>query len=144
MQMRAMPAKFLGLSLRVALGAVFVFAGSIKILNPELFANEIYEYKILTGPLHPLINVVAVTLPWIELVAGLLLITGMFVRASALVAMCMSIVFFFAIASVLARGLKITCGCFGTVGESFVGPHNLAIDFVLLAVAGWLMFRYKD
>jgi hypothetical protein len=44
---------------------------------------------------------------------------------------------------VLVRGLKIKCGCFGTVGMEFVGPWHLVLDVCLLAMAGWLCWKSK-
>jgi hypothetical protein len=56
----------------------------------------------------------------------------------------MTVVFFSAIVSALARGLNIECGCFGTVGGKHVGLVNLAIDSTLFCLAAWLAKRAKD
>lgn len=133
--------KWIRFLLRLALGGVFVYAGALKILHPQLFAHEIDQYSLLP---HAGINLLAVTLPWVELVAGLALVLGVWVRAGALVVTGMSTVFLLAIISVLARGLKIKCGCFGNVGESFIGPWNLVLDIVLLAAAVWLCRGVKE
>jgi uncharacterized membrane protein YphA (DoxX/SURF4 family) len=120
---------------------VFVYAGVLMIINPQSFAHEIDQYNFLP---HALLNPLAITLPWVETLAGLVVITGVWARGGALVLTGLSAVFLFAVSSVLARGLKIKCGCFGTVGESFVGPWNVALDAALLAVALWLVWRLKD
>jgi putative oxidoreductase len=127
--------------LRLAVGGVFVYAGAMKILHPQLFAHEIDQYGLLP---HAGINLLAITLPWVELAAGLVLVLGVWVRAGALVVTGLSIVFLLAIISVLARGLKIKCGCFGTVGESFIGPWNLVLDILLLAAAVWICRGAKE
>ncbi len=64
----------------------------------------------MVGPIAS--NVVAVTLPWIELVAGVLLIAGVWKRESALVIALMLVVFLVAAGSVMARGIDVeNCGC---------------------------------
>ena len=63
----------LGLAARVYLGGVFLFACWHKILEPGSFALDIATYQIL--PLG-LVNLMAITLPWVELAAGVMLIVG--------------------------------------------------------------------
>lgn len=126
---------------RLALGGVFVFAGAVKVLDPQLFAHEIDQYNLVPVAL---INFVAITLPWVELLCGLLLLTGFWVRASVAVTALLSGVFLVAVVSVIGRGLKIKCGCFGAVGADFVGWWNVALDAGLLVVAGWLARHGKE
>ena len=75
----------------------------------------------------------AIVVPWIEVVAGLCVLAGFWLRSGALIITAMTAVFFFVITSALARGLNIECGCFGTVGGKTIGLHNLAIDLVFLS-----------
>jgi len=97
------------LLLRLLLGAFFVFASLDKIASPAAFAKIVYQWQVI-GPVPS--NLVAVTLPWIELVAGLLLIAGVWKRESALVIALMLVVFIVAAGSVMARGIDVeNCGC---------------------------------
>ncbi len=99
----------LHLLLRALLGLVFVYASLDKIADPAGFARIVYQWQIL-NPVAS--NVVAVTLPWIELVAGLLLIVGVWKRDAAAVVAVMLVVFIVAAALVLARGVDVdNCGC---------------------------------
>ena len=99
----------LHLLLRLALGGVFVYASLDKIAEPAKFARIVYQWQVL-GPLPS--NLVAVTLPWIELVAGLLLLTGLRRRDAAGVLAVMLIVFIVAAVWVLAHGIEVdNCGC---------------------------------
>ncbi len=127
--------RFLNIALRLILGGVFVFAGALKIYEPAKFALDIANYRLVP---HILINLFAITLPWVEVLAGLLLIAGVWLRASALIVLAMTIMFFLAISSALARGLDIECGCFGTVGGRKIGLTSLAFDTGLLCMAAWL------
>src|SRR5262245_60470507 len=92
--------KWLLRGLRWILGGVFIVAGASKVLQPAQFATAVANYRLLP---HELINLVAITLPAIELAAGLLLVAGAWVRGSALVVTGLSGVFFVAIVSALAR-----------------------------------------
>ncbi len=133
--------KHLNFILRLALGGIFVYAGAVKIINPAGFAADIANYRMLP---HEWIHLLAITLPWIEVAAGLLLIAGVWKRASALLITLMLAVFIAAIAQAVARNLNIECGCFGTVGGRKVGLLAIAEDLAMLAVAWWLTLRETD
>lgn len=97
------------LVLRLLLGAVFVYASLDKIWDPAAFAKIVYQWQVV-GPVAS--NLVAVTLPWVELLAGLLLIAGAWKRESALVVALMLVVFIVAAGTVMARGIDVeNCGC---------------------------------
>lgn len=99
----------LHLALRLLLGGYFAYASLDKIANPAAFARIVYQWQV-AGPVPS--NLVAVTLPWVELMAGGLLVAGVWKRASALVVALMLVVFLGAAASVLARGIDVeNCGC---------------------------------
>ena len=97
------------LGLRLLLGAFFVYASLDKIASPPAFAKAVYQWQV-GGPVPS--NLVAVTLPWIELLAGLLLIVGTWKREAALVIALLLVVFLVAAGSVMARGIDVqNCGC---------------------------------
>jgi uncharacterized membrane protein YphA (DoxX/SURF4 family) len=99
----------LHLALRLVLGAFFVYASLDKIWSPAAFAKIVYQWQVV-GPVPS--NLVAVTLPWVELVAGLLLIAGAWRREAALVVALMLVVFIVSAGSVMARGIDVeNCGC---------------------------------
>jgi uncharacterized membrane protein YphA (DoxX/SURF4 family) len=133
--------KIVNFILRLALGGVFIFAGVVKIINPAGFASDIGNYRVLP---HEWINLLAITLPWIEVVAGTLLITGPWKRASALLIAVLLVVFLVGIGQAVARGLNISCGCFGTVEGRKVGLVALAEDIAMLAASAWLVWREND
>src|SRR5690349_10366790 len=70
---------WLALLARVFLGGFYIVAGAVKIPNPGKFAEAVANYRLLA---HPLINLAAITLPWIEVVAGVLLVFGLWRKAS--------------------------------------------------------------
>ena len=99
------------LVLRIALGAIFVYAAWTKLRTPwELFAMSIDSYQLL--PLKA-VELVARTLPWFELAVGLLLITGFWLRSAATATALLLAVFFGLMVRAYVKGMEINCGCFG-------------------------------
>ncbi len=118
--------------LRIALGIVFIWAALSKIADPAGFASQIHNYRLLPVPLE---NLLAMTLPWIELVGGLALVLNLSPRGGTLLLGGLCVVFFVAIGQAVARNLDIDCGCFGTKDASSTGWMALGRDVVFLALA---------
>ena len=127
------------------LGAVFVYASLDKIANPREFARIVYHYRLI-GPSATLgfvpANLLAATLPWIEVVAGALLIAGIWRREAAAVAGSLLVVFIVAVAWALGQGIDLeSCGCFTVSGGGRgAGLWLIAGDIGLLAAAAVLTF----
>ena len=127
------PYKILELASRVLLGAIFVYASLDKIVDPAAFAQAIANYQILPSSW---VNVVALTLPWLELVSGICLIAGKLIRGSALLVTLMLVIFMGALGYSAYRGLDIACGCFSLNNEAAGRIYmDLLRDAALLAVA---------
>lgn len=127
---------WLELIIRFLVGGAFVYAAFDKIAHPEAFARAISNYRILgDGTLH----LMALYLPWLELVAGLGMILNFARRGAALLVGGMLLMFIAAIGWALARDLDISCGCFHTDGGHAVGLELLLRDVAMLAgaVALW-------
>jgi uncharacterized membrane protein YphA (DoxX/SURF4 family) len=117
---------------RIALGLVLLAAALAKIGQPAAFATQIHHYHAIpVAPEHLL----AVILPWVELLAGLALVTGMRARAGAWLGLAMMVVFTLAVAQAMARGLNFECGCFGTGDATRVGLKKLLENLALTVVA---------
>lgn len=131
-------AAWLSVPLRWYLGILFVGASLHKIADPRAFAVDVATYDIL--PLA-LVNVVAVVLPVVELVVGVLLLVGLRVRASALLVAGMMTVFLAALVVALIRGLDMSCGCFASQGAQDDPISRLTVlrDLGWLAVSAWLI-----
>lgn len=105
---------------QVILGGTFVYASIGKILDSPSFAVVISNYKILP---EFLVKPVAVVLPWIELIFGITLILGVWVKTSALILSFLLLVFIAAIFSTIIRGLNIDCGCFSKFVQEGEPPN---------------------
>ena len=128
----------LSLAFRVILGALFLYAGIAKIVDPMGFALSIYNYKLLP---ESLINVAAILLPWLEVVVGGSLLLGIGTAGGALIATALFSIFAGALTINLIRGLDIACGCFSTTasGGSISGFYLLR-DFSLLLMSLQILF----
>ena len=131
---------------RWLLGGLFVYMGLSKALHPEAFLKLVRQYDMVHDPL--LLNSIAAALPWFEIICGLLLLTGVAVRGSALMLVAMLVPFTLL---VLRRALAIhglqglpfcairfDCGC-GS-GEVLI-CNKLVENSLLTLLAIWLVFR---
>lgn len=138
-------AKTVILSVRLILGAVFIYASLDKLLNTEAFAQVIYNYRILPGTL---VNIAAIILPWLEFLAGVCLITGMFIYGASFLVVSLMVTFFTAILFNFTRGIDINCGCFSTNGDGYAGGQMLWYlirdgIFLLLSIYLFLCTLFK-
>jgi uncharacterized membrane protein YphA (DoxX/SURF4 family) len=128
---------WLTVRVQIALGAIFVAAALPKIADPPSFAHMIYNYRILPGSL---INISALVMPWVELLAGLALILGVWVKPARWIVTLMLVVFMIAITINLARGNAIDCGCFDTSAADKTYEERIRdMWIVLIRDAGMLL-----
>ena len=132
--------KYLLLFIRLFFGFIFIFAAIAKVADPLGFSQSIYNYKLMPDFI---INLLAIAFPWIELVAGILLVFGISVKENSAILSGLLLVFIIAIAISLARGLNIDCGCFGTAGGTKVGIQKLLENFGLL-LFGLILIRFDS
>lgn len=126
----------LALIFRLFLGGLFVYAGSVKVLDPAGFAQAVYNYRLVPDWS---VNLVAIILPWLEMTTGACLLLGIWIPGASLLASGLLSIFFLALASSLFRGLDIECGCFSTSrGSATVDIFYLMRDLFLLGLAVWI------
>jgi len=78
-------------------------------------------------------------MPWWELGAGLALFLPRLRRPGALAVFGMTCFFVVAVSSAIARGLDISCGCFGP-DSAAVGVRTLALDIGILVATGLVLW----
>lgn len=123
--------RFALIALRVALGAIFVYAAWVKLRDPwQLFAMSIDAYRVL--PLG-MVELTARVVPWLELALGLWLIAGFWLRISGALVSLLLLTFFGLMVRAYAKGMAIDCGCFGP-GEA-ISWKTLLRDGTLAAAA---------
>jgi cation diffusion facilitator family transporter len=125
--------------LRLLLGAVFLYASFDKILHPEAFAQAVYNYQILPDST---VNLVALTLPWLELILGLCLVSGFWLAGATVISTGLLTMFIGAMVYNEIRGLDIHCGCFSTeTTEEPASLWTIARDVSFLAASLYLTWH---
>jgi len=128
------------LAIRIFFGFIFIFAAVTKIADPAGFSQSIYNYKLMPDFI---INFLAIAFPWIELVAGILLVFGISVKENSAILSGLLVIFIFAIAISLFRGLNIDCGCFGTAGGTKVGIQKI-LENIGLLILGLILIKFDS
>jgi uncharacterized membrane protein YphA (DoxX/SURF4 family) len=134
--------RWFGVLARLVTGVVWIVAGVLKLPHPQESITAIRGYQLLSPSLC---NAVGHVLPMLEVVVGASLLLGLVTRVSALVSALLQVAFIIGIASVWARGIAISCGCFGSGGpdpDAFSKyPWEIARDVGLLLLSVWLVVR---
>jgi uncharacterized membrane protein YphA (DoxX/SURF4 family) len=128
---------WLTIRVQLALGAIFVAAALPKLTDPPSFAHMIYNYRILPAGL---INISALTMPWVEILCGLALLLGIWKRPARWLITLLLVTFMIAISINLFRGNAIDCGCFDVSAAGKTHAERLHdMWFVLIRDTGMLL-----
>jgi len=138
---------WLTIRVQLALGAIFVIAAIPKIADPPSFAHMIYNYRLVPAAL---INISALVMPWVELLAGLALILGVWRAAARNIVGILLAIFIIAISINLVRDNAIDCGCFNVADRGktheqriFDMKVDVARDLGMLLMAAQLWWAGK-
>jgi uncharacterized membrane protein YphA (DoxX/SURF4 family) len=129
-------------AVRVGLGGIWIVAGALKVGDLAQSVEAVAAYRLLPAPLT---HLVGWGLPFAEVVLGLLLMSGLFTRWSAVVSGGLQLILMLGLVSAWVRGLSIDCGCFSPGGR--VAPdattyvQSLIRDFIFLLGAAWLVWQ---
>ena len=128
---------------RLLLGAIFIYAGYVKLREPwQIFAMNINSYNVL--PLA-MAETAARLIPWFEIVLGLFLVSGLWLRVSGIIASAVLLTFIVLMVQAYLKGMHIDCGCFGS-GEqiswkTLLRDGALAADAVAMTCIAFLRRR---
>ena len=128
---------------RLLLALVFIYAGVVKANDVIAFAGQIANYQLLPYAWNFLVSS---SLPYLELLCGILLLLNRRVRPAVLVLFVLNCVFILALLSAIVRGLDIDCGCFRPDAKISTTPLMALwrdIGLLVLMVATWIL-RYKQ
>tara|TARA_Y100001970_G_scaffold28452_1_gene34849 strand:- start:1264 stop:1746 length:483 start_codon:yes stop_codon:yes gene_type:complete len=129
------------------IGFTFIVASFDKIVDPYEFSKNISAYEITPYWIN---NFVALILPWIELICGILIFFGLIqffkynsnfidVPNNLIIIMLLWFIFILSIASI--RGLDIDCGC--GLDEKTTPYDRLIEDIYLFIVTIIIKFRVR-
>jgi len=136
---------WLTLAFRLILGGVLLVAGALKVSDPYSSATSVRAYQILPVDLA---NFLGFVLPFAEVVIGIFLIVGIWVRLNAIAGGALMVMFIIAIGQAWIRGISLDCGCFGKGGllETDELPvWNYTVEIardIVLAVFAFYIYRF--
>ena len=123
---------------RIALGLIFLAAGGLKIAHASDLAATITAFGFGLPPV--LVAIAAIALPPFEVLLGVYLIGGWLLPATSVVASALLALFIGVVASVVARGLNVSCGCFGSADTAPATWWTVVRDAVFLIPAIYLVW----
>jgi len=119
-------------ALRIALGALLVVAGALKVGHAVELAASIAAFRLLPAAA---VAPIALALPFLEIFVGIYLVIGLFTRWAALLAALQFALYGVAVASALLRGLSPDCGCFGPNDRAVADWPHVLFDLSLALCA---------
>ncbi|MEO0446570.1 MAG: MauE/DoxX family redox-associated membrane protein, partial [Verrucomicrobiota bacterium] len=105
--------------------------GILKVQDPGLFASQIRDYQLIGDPL---VAITALLLPWVEILSAAGLVVRKAYQGSLVLVGGSLLVFLVAHGISWARGLDISCGCFGGDGAGTNYPLSMARNFIFLLI----------
>lgn len=125
--------------IRLTLGALFLWAGSAKLVHPAGFFVDLLGYGIPFPEF--LLRMVAVAMPWLEVLCGLSLLLNWWGETVRPVVSALCLIFVLMLGQAVIRGLSLNCGCFGDVGPMWLKRPDVALvrAMLLLLASAWIM-----
>ncbi|MEZ7955822.1 MAG: MauE/DoxX family redox-associated membrane protein [Rubritalea sp.] len=132
------------ISLRVILGSLFIWAGTMKILDVDSFVETVGYFKIAPFDADPWDMWLGYMLPVFEILVGGALILGILLKGAITSVLLLTVGFLVAVISAHLRGLNIECGCFGKA-LSFTNYHaHIGVLVVMtLMAAGLVLLEWR-
>jgi len=124
---------------RIAIAAVFIYSGYVKVQATLQFAVALTGYRLIPDRF---VFPIATYFPWVEIALGILVLTGWKIRWSALAASGLMVFFIVLLSVTLARGIETNCGCFG-FGDRITWK-TIVRDGSLLIPALFLLFESRQ
>jgi uncharacterized membrane protein YphA (DoxX/SURF4 family) len=125
--------------IRISAGLLLLSTGSLKLRHGlDWFTEAVVRYQVLP---RTIAHAAARTIPFAEVVLGLLLLGDILARPAAFAAAALVSVFTVAVAVNLARGRRGSCGC-GGVFETRIGVRLIARNTVLVGALALLAIGF--
>jgi len=126
--------------IKLTLGITFIYVSFHRIADPAVFAGILYGYAVFPGFS---INLLAITLPFVELVAGFSLILGLFPRSALFIINAVLSGFILIIGFNLFRGHGFDSGCFVFLSENQTASNVWLLITDSLMLASGIYFLRK-
>lgn len=119
-------------AIRMMLSVVFIYASIDKIIHPQAFAQAVFNYQVLPDAL---INILAIVLPWTELILGLCLFFNIWMYGASVLTAVLMLIFMSTLTFNFFRGLDISCGCFSSSAGEKLSFLTLIRDIIFLCLS---------
>jgi len=126
------------IALRWILGVTFIYASYYKIMSPEDFAKIVYGYNLFP---EVSIHLIAIILPFVELISGLSLLLGIYPRSAALIINGLLLAFIFILTINILRGYEFDCGCFSS--KKAGSPKLMVARDIIYLIMGLQIFLFN-
>ena len=127
--------KYINPALRILIGLMFIVSGVLKLSNVEAFKYTLLSLNFFNSNI---LNIFSYLIPVIEVILGILLALGIFIRFAAIHINLMVIIFAFVTYYAVSRNLNLSCGCFGGLWDMKFSWYHLL--FLLLVFVLNLIF----
>lgn len=129
--------------LGMLIGAILARSAFAHLSNPYAFLDAVVAYQLIQGV--PSI-IAAILLPCLQLTLAFALIVGWWIREAFALTLLLFVGFMGVQISAIARGLDVTCGCFGTAASVKVGwqTFGLCSACAITAAVGCYLFRSRS
>ncbi len=135
-EMPGKPVRVIRMIVRSLIAILLLWAGLSKLGDPVSAYTALLAYELPAPTV--LLKLVALALPWLELLCGLMLVADFHRRLATLVATALFGVFLVMVGQAVVRGLDISCGCFNL---AILGIDEASASARFLESVGFAFFR---
>ena len=129
------------LAARWILGLTFIYASYHKIISPADFAEIVYGYDLFP---EIFIHLIAIVIPFLELIAGFALIIGVYPRSAAIIINGLLLAFITVLTINLVRGHEFDCGCFSAAQSGYTSsPKVTLVRDVIYFILGMQIILFE-
>jgi uncharacterized membrane protein YphA (DoxX/SURF4 family) len=118
--------------LRILLGLLLLWSGLQKIMFPYTIVANVYQYELFDRQAGVIL---AIAVPWLEVVLGVCLISGICLSGSLCLAVGLTSSFVVMQSSALHRHIRVRCGCFGVSAVDEVSWNTIAVAAAMAIAA---------
>jgi putative oxidoreductase len=126
---------------RWILGLTFIYASIHKIVTPADFAKIVYGYDLFPAVF---INLIAIVIPFLELITGLALVSGLYPRSAAIIINALLLAYIIVLTVNLIRGHEFDCGCFSAAQSGYTSsPVVTLVRDIIYLMMGLQVFLFR-
>ena len=118
---------FVGIVASVVVGVLLVAAGVLKLVEGPAWLKQAADMGVA--------RTVALAVPYVEIVVGVLLATTLFAPWPAVAALVLFVGFTVVVVRRVRDGSRPPCACFGSRSKRPLGAYHVVRNLVIVAVA---------